>query len=257
MHGPAPARLDDPARALVERLQRPARRLLELHQHAAPRGGEQPQLQVAQRAARVAHAAADDHDLDAQALGLAGVAVDDRAGLLGLEVDLRPHVEPHAVPQQPLARGAAGLEAPQRLERLGEHVLELGQADDAAAVVAHHAQRPHLGQREQPLVLGVRAAAAVEEVDVRRGRDALEHELGHPPQVQPLAHLGVDALQVAVERPAAVEPALQRDRVRRGHAARRRGHVEHDALHAAAACRRASSAAFSAPASVSSAAASA
>ena len=75
----------------------------------------------------------DDHGLDAEALGLARVAVDQRARLVGREVDLRPHVQPHAVPQQPLARRAAGLEAAQRVQRLGQHVLELGQRDDAAA----------------------------------------------------------------------------------------------------------------------------
>ena len=59
-------------------------RLVELDDHAAAGGREQAQLAVAQLAvARVAHAAADDHGLDAEALGLARVAVDQRAGLVG------------------------------------------------------------------------------------------------------------------------------------------------------------------------------
>ena len=97
-------------------------------------------------------------------------------------------------------------------------------------LVAHDAQLAHLGEREQPLVLRVRAADAAEQVDVRGRRDPLERELRHAPQVQPLGQLRVHELQVAVDLPAAVERAPQRDRVGAGDAAHRRGHVEHDAL---------------------------
>ena len=84
VHGAAAAGLDDPPRALVERLQRPRRRLVELHDHATAGGREQAQLAVVELpVARVEHAALDDHGLDAEALGLAGVAVDQRAGLFG------------------------------------------------------------------------------------------------------------------------------------------------------------------------------
>ena len=181
-------------------------RLVDLDDHAAAGGREEPQLAVAHDAvARVAHAAADDHGLDAEALGLAGVAVDQRARLVRREVDRRPQVQPHAVPQQALARRAAGLEAAQRLQRLGQHVLELGQRDDAPVLVAHDRELAHLGEREQPLVLRVGATDAAEQVDVRRRGDPLERELRHAPQVQPLGHLRVHELQLAVELPAAVE----------------------------------------------------
>ena len=183
VHRAAAAGLHDPPRALVQRLQRPRRGLVDLDDDAAAGGREEPQLAVVDLpVARVAHAALDDHGLDPEALGLTRVAVDQRAGLVGLEVDVRPHVEPHAVPQQALARGAAGLEAAQRLQRLGQRVLELGQRDDAAVLVAHDAQLAHLGQREQPLVLRVRAADAAEQVDVRRRGDALQRELRHAPE---------------------------------------------------------------------------
>ena len=171
VHRAAAAGLHDPPRALVQRLQRAGRRLVDLDDHATPGGGEEPQLAVAHDpVARVAHAAADDHGLDAEALGLAGVAVDQRTRLVRREVDRRPQVQPHAVPQQALPRGAARLEAPQRLQRLGEHVLELGQRDDAPVLVAHDRDVAHLGEREQPLVLRVGAADAAEQVDVRRAR---------------------------------------------------------------------------------------
>ena len=55
-------------------------RLVDLDDDAAAGGREQPQLAVVDCAvARVAHAAADDHGLDPEALGLARVAVDQRA----------------------------------------------------------------------------------------------------------------------------------------------------------------------------------
>ena len=180
-----------------------------------PAGREEPQLALAQLAAApIAHLALDDHGLDAEALGLAGVAVDQRTRLLRREIHVRPDVEPHAVPEQALARRAAGLEAAQRAQRLGQHVLELGQRDDAPGVVADDRQLAHLGQGEQPLVLRVRAADAAEQVHVGGRRDALQRELRHAPQVQALGQLGVDELELAVDLPAAVERAPQRDRVR-------------------------------------------
>ena len=58
VHGAAAAGLHDPARALIQRLQRPCGRLVELDDHAAPGGREQPQLALVDLAvARVAHAA--------------------------------------------------------------------------------------------------------------------------------------------------------------------------------------------------------
>ena len=99
------------------------------------------------------------------------------------------------------------------------------------ALVADDAQLADLGEREQPLVLRIRAADAAEQVHVGRRRDPLERELRHPPQVQPLGHFRVHELQIAVELPAdAVDAAPQRDRVGGGDAAPRRRQVEHDPL---------------------------
>ena len=108
VHGAAAAGLHDPPRALVQRLQRTRRRLVDLDDHAAAGGREQAQLAVVDDAvARVAHAAADDHGLDAEALGLAGVAVDQRARLVRREVD-RPATGSAARGSTAGARAASG-----------------------------------------------------------------------------------------------------------------------------------------------------
>ena len=53
-----------------------------------------------------------------------------------------------------------------------EHALELGQRGDPPVGVAHRREVAHLGEREQPLVLRVRVRDAVEQVDVLGRRAA-------------------------------------------------------------------------------------
>ena len=74
------------------------------------------------------------------------------------------------------ARGAPGSRGCVSSD-LHEHPLELGQRDDAPLLVADRGEIAHLGEREQPLVLGVGARHAVEQVDVLGRGQALEGEV--------------------------------------------------------------------------------
>ena len=169
----AAAGRDDPPRALVERLQRlasAARR---------PRRRRPRPASVKKRSTRsctvpscVAHPPADEDVLDAEAERARREAAHHRVDLLRGELDDRPDVEQQAVPQQPPARRPASLEAADRLERLAEHALELGQRGDPPLLVAHRRQVAHLGERDQALVLRVRARDAAEQVDVLGRRQA-------------------------------------------------------------------------------------
>ena len=149
---PAAPRGDDPQRSLVQRLQRLARRRVDLHHHALPRRGEQAQHAIALGAVGFAQPAADEHHLDAQAGHRRRHADADRADLRQRQVDRRPDVQEDAVPLEPAARLAVGLEAADSLERRHDHPLELGQRGHPPVGVAQRRQVAHLRQREQPLV---------------------------------------------------------------------------------------------------------
>ena len=180
----------------------------------------------------VAHAAADDHGLDAEALGLAGVAVDQRARLLRREVDVRPHVQPHAVPQQPLARRAARLEAPQRAQRLGQHVLELGQRDDAAR--ARRARRSARAPRRARTAARPSGSSARRRGTGRRRpgdgiRSSANSDMRHR-----FSRSAISGCTNCRSRSISQPPSSPRRSViasAAGDAALGRGHVEHDALH--------------------------
>ena len=119
-------------------------------------------------------------------------------GLVGLELDLGPGVEQHAVPLQAGAAAAPRLVGAHRLERLAGDPLEVGQVDDPAGVVAHRREVAHLGDRDEALVALVVARLGVEEVDVGGRREALEREVLEPPQVHALRHQRMQPAQVAV-----------------------------------------------------------
>ena len=142
---------DDPLGALVERLQRLGRRGADLDHDVAAAGIEHAQRHVP-LAAVLAHPAAQHDQLEAEAGRLAGEAGDDRAGLLGTDVDRRPGVEQQAVPQQTLARRPARLGGAHRLERVVHHPLELRQRRDAAVLVAHRREVADLGDGDETLV---------------------------------------------------------------------------------------------------------
>ena len=199
--GPAPARRHDPRGALVEHAQRLGRRIVDLHHHAAAGGAEEAQHAVA----AVAHAHAQLHELEPQLAAQAGVAGDDGARLLRVDLQRRPRVEHQPVPARPLARRAARLVRAHRLERLARHPLELGQRGDAAVGVEHRREVAHLGDRDEPLVALVLARDGAEQVDVGRRGQPLEREVRQPPEVEPLRHHRVQAAVVDVlgERAAA------------------------------------------------------
>ena len=216
MHHPAPARGDDAQRALVERSERLRRRIVDLDDDIAPRRREEAQHPVAHRGAE-AQAAVDHQHLDAEAGGLGREALDQRADVGRPQVDHRPHVQEDPVPDQPPARLAARLEAADALQRLHQHELELGERRDAALLVAHRGEVAHLGDREQPLVLRVRAAAAVEQVDVLGRRQALDRELAEPPQAQAVRHHRVQAAEhLVLDQPVGAGP--EREGADGGHA---------------------------------------
>ena len=101
-----------------------------------------------------------------------GEPPEERPDLLRRQLDRGPDVQQDAVPLQPAARLAVGLEAADALERRPEHALELGQRGDAPVGVAQRREVAHLREREQPLVLRVGARHAAEQVDVLGRRAA-------------------------------------------------------------------------------------
>ena len=147
VHRPAPAGLDDPARALVERLQRPPRRVVDLRHHAAPGGREEAQTRSRSSPPGSASGRppAPSRCRGRPSSGRAGRS---RRGARRADVDRRPDVEHHAVPQQPLARAAVGLERADPLERRAEHALELWERDDVSVIVADGREVAHLGDGE-------------------------------------------------------------------------------------------------------------
>ncbi len=224
---PAPARGDDPLGAVVERLQRLARWLAELDGDAAAGGAEDAQRALVLRVA-VAHADPELDHLEPESGARAREAADDLAGFGRRELHRRPRVQQQAVPVQPAARGPAGLERAHRLERAAHHPLQLGQGGDAAVLVAHGREVAHLGQRDEPLVARVLVRGRAEEVDVLRGRQALEVELAQPPHVHPLGHHRMQAAERGILGVGPVAGARERAHVDRALARLRRQH-EHDA----------------------------
>ena len=130
------------------------------------------------------------------------------------EVERRPHVQQHTVPLVATFRRKRSLDPAHALEGVEQHPLELRQGDDPSLVVAHGCQVADLAQREQALVLGVRVGDGAGEVDVLGRRQALDGEVGQAPQVQPLDHERVQAVDRVV-----LDQARRRDRVRTSGAA--------------------------------------
>ena len=162
----APARRDDPLRALVERLERLGRWVVDLDDRRRDPAG------VKKRSTRVARCV---HPARAGARGRAASRsrvrrssgarrVDQRVDLLRGELDHRPHVQQHAVPlQAPVRRAVApGSHGSPRAPSTSIRSSS-GSGDDAPVLVADRGEVAHLGEGEQPLVLGVRR-------ERRRGR---------------------------------------------------------------------------------------
>jgi hypothetical protein len=200
-----PPQVDHLLGILPQRLERDLPGLAEAQDH--PRALEVGDLQhpVARLAAlAVGEAAAHRHLLQAEPLGERRQPAHQGFEILRPQVDRRPDAEQYPVPLQALARGAAGLEVADAGQSLHQHVLQLGELDDAPPGVAHRSQVAHLGHGEQALVARVLAGHAVEEIDPVRGGEAVEMEALEAPELQPQGHQRMDAPIDAVLREGSV-----------------------------------------------------
>ncbi len=93
-------------------------------------------------------------------------ALDQRADLVGMQLDHRPRVQHDAVPHQTPVQRPSGLEGADRLQHRHQDAFELRQGDDAPAFVVDGGEVSDLGEREQPLILGVGAGDPSEHIDV-------------------------------------------------------------------------------------------
>ncbi len=144
-------------------------------------------------ARRVRDARAEHDLLEAESRRRGGELADHVIELPGGECQRRPHVEQDAVPVEAALGRPLRLVEPDGRQRFGQHALEVRQLDHAARGVADRGQVAHLGEREQALVLRVLARDGAEEVDVLHRRQPLDLEVAQPPEVEPLAHHGVQA----------------------------------------------------------------
>ena len=207
---PAP-RCDHPLRPLVQRPQRLARRRADLDDHAASRRREQAQHAVALRAVGLDAAGLEGAPSRRPARRSREQGDTERTDLRRRQVDRGPDVQNDPVPLQPAARLTVGLEAADRLERLHQHPLELGQRGDVPVGVVQRRQVAHLGQREQPLVLRVLARDAVEQIDVLGRRAAGPARTPQPGELQAVRHHRVQAAQhLVLDQAAAVGPEGER-----------------------------------------------
>ena len=71
------------------------------------------------------------------------------------------------------------------------------QLHDATSFIAHRSYIAHFRAREQALIFRVVAGNGMEKIDIFDGRQAVDLEIAEPPEMQPLAHHG---MQAAIER---------------------------------------------------------
>ena len=83
-----------------------------------------------------------------------------------MQLDHRPRVEHDAVPHEATVQRPAGLEGTDRLEHRHQDAFELRQGNEPPAFVVDGGEVSDLGEREQPLILGVGAGDPSEHVDV-------------------------------------------------------------------------------------------
>ena len=188
MQRPATARRDDPPRALVERLQRLPGRVVDLERHVVP-GGEEAQQPSAHAARRSAHAAVDAQHLEAEPGGRRRQARDQRCAARRGRGGSRA-TRAASRGSTPGAGAAAGGAWNSRI--VSSTSTSTRSASGSATCVPsssqHRRQVAHLGEREQPLVLGVGTRGAAEHVDVLGRGEPLELEFAEAPQLQPVAH---------------------------------------------------------------------
>ncbi len=126
----------------------------------------------------------------------------------------RPHVQHDPVPVQPgqLAVGRPG--RAQAVQAGVQDALELRQAGDPPGVVPHDGELAHVGQGDEPLVVGHLAAPDAEQVHVRGRGQPGELEPGEPPHAQSFGHQRVPAALGPVLHGLPVRPAPEGEPVR-------------------------------------------
>src|SRR6185437_15679025 len=67
------------------------------------------------------------------------------------------------------------------------------QLHDATRLISHRSYIAHFRAREQPLILWVIVGNGVDQVYVFDGWQTIDLEIAESPEVQPLAHHGVDS----------------------------------------------------------------
>ncbi len=196
-------------------------RLVELKRHAVAGRERHAHDRVAKLPGLVRDAGAEDNLLQAQPLGLGAEPPRDRLELFALQVERRPDVQQDAVPLEAIAGRPAQLHAANGRQRFHQHPVEMGDLHQPAPPIPDRGDVPHLGDREQPLVLRVVACDPVEEIDILDRRQAVDEEVSQPPQLQPLGHHRVQAA-IQLLLPEAPRPGPEGVALR---AARRRHHV--------------------------------
>ena len=161
--------------------------------------------------------------LDAEALRGRGQAAGDPLDVLDGEVERRPDVEQHAVQLVATLRRERRLDPADALECVEQYPLELRQGDDPTVLVAYGCQVADLAHRQQTLVLGVAVGDGAGEVDVLGGAQALDGEVDQPPELQPLDHQRMQAVERVVVHQVAVGTRYEGQVAHRAEAVRRAG----------------------------------
>ena len=213
----APAGGDDPPGALVEHLDLLGGRIVDFDSHLVRRRHVEPEHTPADLAVALAQLPLEQDDLDPQTGGQRDEPLDEPPQLVRAWLHHRPDVKLHPVPQQPAVDRAVRLVGAQRAEHVDEHLLELGESDDLAALVVDAREVADLPEDEQSLVLRIGPGDPVERVDVLRGRQPFEVKLAEPPHVQTVTHHRVQAPQHFVLLEPAPLGRPEREQVDRGH----------------------------------------
>ena len=236
---PPPARLDHLALVVRRRLERGGLGLAHRDLHAAP--GEIAHDQLDGLGRRAPHAVAEpepDHDLlQPQVPRRRRKPLGDLLESRRIQRDRRADDDGDAVPVQAPTRIAR---APQRAERARRLVKQPLEASDVHSRVVRLVGGPtaHLGEHEQPLVLGHRTAPSPEAVHVVRSGQALEDEAPEareadacgdlrvqPEEARVLARTGRPGNHRAVH--VATAPAAERHRAALGRQCRRVERIHH------------------------------
>ena len=221
----ATACADDLGGVVVEGHERLGRRPLDRRRDASAGAGVEADREGSGGPVGADHAALRQHLLDAGAVGQRRDLVLEGRELVEVGLDDRPHLHPHVVDVELAARRAArGAGAADRLEAVLHRALRVGQAGDAALVVADDGELAHLGQGDEPPVGGVLPRDALVEEHVLGRLDAGHVEVAQPPQVEATTDHRVHAADQVVLDDAAVGGRTEGEVVDRPAGAGAHGH---------------------------------